>query len=270
MVRSSERPDQPPTKVAGSAVEPQGTSAKSDLPPSPTHSDKSSDSEGRPVREKLKDTRIDALSSSDAVPGADLPMSDAPNGNGAVTARSREQSPSGSESERGRLRRKRSREEFEEEQEAEKHAEKKERHARKKSRDVTSPQDSDADPLTKPTKTSIPPIIENDVDESMLSGDEPGKVQNATSTSAPSAETGTSDNQTGTTVSPKNKRTRDQADKTESTVAAGISKDGVAEGKTEEERTTKRPRDKDDPQPPAEAESKIKVRFLVSRSSVSC
>jgi Ran-binding protein 3 len=263
MVRSSERPVLPPTDTAGSAVELHETFAKSDPPSSPTHSDKSSDSEGRPVREKLKDTRIDALSSSDAVPSSDLPMSDAPNSNGAIVARYEEQSPSGSESERGRLRRKRSREDFEEEQEIEKQAEKKERHARKKSRDVTSPQDSDADPLTKLTKTSIPPIIEDDVDESMLSVDELGKVQDTTSTSAASAATGASDKKTGAAVSPKNKRTRDQTDKAELTVAAGSTDDDVAAVKTEEERTTKRPRDKSDPQLPVKNESNTKVRISV-------
>jgi Ran-binding protein 3 len=264
MVRSSERPVLHHTDTADSTVEPQETSTKSDLPSSPTHSDKSSDSEGRPVREKLKDTRIDALSSSDLVPSSDLPMSDAPNGNGAVVARYEEQSPSGSESERGRLRRKRSREDFEEEQEAEKQTEKKERHARKKSRDVTSPQDSDADPLTKPKKPSIPPIIENDVDETMHSVDESGKVQDATSTNAAGVATGASDKKTGTAVSPKNKRTRDQTDKAELTIAAGYTNDDVAAVKTEEERTTKRPRDKSDPQPPAANENKTKVRILVT------
>lgn len=213
------------------------------------------------MREKLQETRIDAQSSSDPVAGSDLPMNDAPNGNGAVTAQSGDQSPSGSESERGRLRRKRSREDFEDDQEeAEKHPDKKERHARKKSRDVTSPHPSDVDALKKSAKTSVPPIHENDGDEAMLTVDEPRKVQNSTSKNPVASEIGASGKESGAVTSPKNKRTRDQADKADLDLTAKNSKDTSAAITLEEERTSKRPRDKDDPQPPSGAvEGTVKI-----------
>ncbi|KAF2714235.1 hypothetical protein K504DRAFT_450807 [Pleomassaria siparia CBS 279.74] len=186
MERLLKRPEspQPPTKSNGSAAEHPEPTTKPDLPPSPTRSDKSSESEGRPVREKLQETRIDAQTTSDAIPTSDLPMDDAPNGTTAPIAQAGDQSPSGSESERGRLRRKRSREDFEDDQEIEKHPKKKEhhteRHARKKSRDVTSPKDSDVDILTKAPKTSVAPIHENDGDEVMATADVPAHAQSST------------------------------------------------------------------------------------------
>ncbi|CAO2652898.1 Nn.00g023090.m01.CDS01 [Neocucurbitaria sp. VM-36] len=204
---------------------------------SPARSDKSSDSEGRPVREKLKETRIDAQATSDPIPSSDQPTNDISNG----TAKMADQSASGSDSERGRLRRKRSREDFEDEAEADKHPEKKvevgERHARKKSRDITKD-----DLPTKPAPSTISRIEENDAE--MTSPDK------KTSTSA------VSDKASGADTSPKNKRTRDQAeDGTETAVESltNASANGKPVEKAEDERNTKRLRDKDDVQPAVEA-----------------
>ena len=185
MVPSPERPKLPQAsaKTVDSADEPQDKPAKAVLPPSPTHSVRSSDSEGRPVREKLQETRIDARISSDLGPSSDLPMNDAPNGTNTATGLPREFSPSGSEGERGRLRRKRSREDFEDDQDGEKHPKKKaeERHTRKKSRDVTSPKDSDVEPLASSVKSLVTPIHEDDGDDSMPSIEESASSHNKTS-----------------------------------------------------------------------------------------
>ncbi|KAI4955348.1 hypothetical protein J4E91_001208 [Alternaria rosae] len=216
-------------------------------PTSPARSDKSSDSEGKNVREKLKDTQIDAQATSDPVPSSDRPMNDAPNG----STKAGEHSASGSDSERGRLRRKRSREDFEEEAEADKHPEKKvERHARKRSRDITA--DLEATVPGKPSPSTISSIRENDGDEQMTS---PNKNTSTTTTAdkAPVAET-----------SPKNKRTRDQVEK-DTEASAEASEDAPANGKpveksAGEERDTKRLRDKEEAHPAMDATgSKTKI-----------
>lgn len=213
---------------------------------SPARSDKSSDSEGKPVRDKLKETRIDAQNTNPA-DESDQHMKDVPNGSAKVG----EQSASGSDSERGRVRRKRSREDFEDEVEAEKQSGKKieagtGRHVRKKSRDI-----SKDDMPTKPAPSTIPRIEEHDTDEQMTS---PNK-NNATLTA--------SDKTSGVKTSPQNKRTRDQAETDpEAVVAASesVTTNGAASKKTEEERDTKRLRDKDDsPLASGTAESKTKV-----------
>lgn len=188
--------------------------------PSPTRSDKSSDSEGKPVREKLKETTLDAQ----APPTQH--KEDAPT-NGAHG-----ENNSGSDSDRGRLRRKRSREDFEDEDA--KHPEKKqERHTRKKSRDVTSPSSSDLESV-KPMKPLIPSIKEDDNNESKRS-----VTRDAT------PESGVSEKKPAVT-SPKNKRTREQAEEqaatgANSTDAGSENSDQVP--KSEDERTVKRPRD---------------------------
>ncbi|KAF1843449.1 uncharacterized protein K460DRAFT_288755 [Cucurbitaria berberidis CBS 394.84] len=199
---------------------------------SPARSDRSSDSEGRPVREKLKETRIDAQATSDPTPSADQAMNDVLNGRVKVG----DQSTSGSDSERGRLRRKRSREDFEDEAEADKQPEKKvevgERHRRKKSRDVTKD-----DLPAKVAPSTISSIEENDAE--MAS---PNKK----------ASTGTASGKvSGVDTSPKNKRTRDQVEgDADNTIEA--SKEASANGelakKAGDERDTKRLRDKDDVQ----------------------
>lgn len=234
----------------------QPTSTNADQPTSPPRSDKSSDSEGRPVREKLKETRIDAKGTSDPAPGSDAYMNDAST-NGAQGGNS----TSGSDSERGRLRRKRSREDFEDDQEEAKHPEKKqERHTRKKSRDVTSPKDPDAEIPAKPTNTSVPPITENE-DETMQSQENPrSQTSAADRQSTPEAVVSTKD--VDSITSPKNKRTREQA---EAAAEAGISltadsKDSKPALKAEDERTSKRPRDGLDAQPAEEgAKGEVKV-----------
>lgn len=197
---------------------------------SPAPSDKSSDSEGKPVREKLKETRIDAQ----GVAASDHVL----NGN----AKGGEQSTSGSDSERGRLRRKRSREDFEDEGEGDKHAGKKvevapERHMRKRSRDISK---DDLPP--KPIPTKISSIDENDTDEQMTS---PRKDQTSAATAA-------------SDTSPKNKRTRDQAEI--ETLAQHDATNGEStNGKPTEERDTKRPRDQEGEKATRDAVSNPKV-----------
>ncbi|KAI4655536.1 hypothetical protein J4E93_000250 [Alternaria ventricosa] len=226
MTDASEKP-----QATTAAAAPSDDTTKA-APTSPARSDKSSDSEGKNVREKLKDTQIDAQATSDPVPGSDRPMNDAPNG----TAKAGEHSASGSDSERGRLRRKRSREDFEEEAEADKHPEKKvERHARKRSRDITA--DLEAGVPGKPSPSTISSIQENDGDEQMTS---PNK--NTSTTTAP-------DKAPGAGTSPKNKRTRDQVEK-DTEASAEASEDASANGKPAgksagDERDTKRLRDKE-------------------------
>jgi Ran-binding protein 3 len=222
-------------------------------PTSPARSDKSSDSEGKNVREKLKDTQIDAQATSDSTPSSDQRMHDAPNG----SAKAGEHSASGSDSERGRLRRKRSREDFEDEAEADKHPEKKvERHARKRSRDITA--DLEAAAPRKPSPSTISSIQENDVDEQMTS---PNKNTSTTTTA---------DKASGAGTSPKNKRTRDQVEK-DTEASAEASEGASANGKPVEksagdERDTKRLRDKEEAQPTTDATtSKTKVWWLALR-----
>ncbi|KAF1944998.1 hypothetical protein EJ02DRAFT_65098 [Clathrospora elynae] len=209
---------------------------------SPARSDRSSDSEGKTVRKKMKDTQIDAQATSDPVQRSDQPMHDAPNGSAQVG----EQSASGSDSERGRLRRKRSWEDVEDEAGADKQPEKL-RHARKRSRDIT--RDIAAAFPLKPVPSAISSIEENDGDEHMAS---PNKNASTTATTdkAPEADT-----------SPKNKRTRDQIEK--DAEAAGAAEAVFANGKpvkkAGDERDTKRLRDKDEVQPFTNANSKTKI-----------
>ncbi|KAG9191974.1 hypothetical protein G6011_10708 [Alternaria panax] len=232
--------------TAAAATAPEETTTAA--PTSPARSDKSSDSEGKNVREKLKDTQIDTHATSDATLSFDQRMmNDAPNG----SAKAGEHSASGSDSERGRLRRKRSREDFEDEAEVDKHPEKKvERHARKRSRDITA--DLETAAPRKPSPSTISSIQENDADEQMTS---PNKHSSTTTTAdkAPKAR-----------ASPKNKRTRDQIEK-DTEASAEASKDASANGKpvtksAGDERDTKRLRDKEEAQSTNDAtESKTKI-----------
>jgi Ran-binding protein 3 len=227
-------PKQHETAV-GTSSAPENMDAVKAAPTSPARSDKSSDSEGKPVRDKLKETRIDAQGTSDPTTNSSQHMEEVVNGSEKVG----ENSTSGSDSDRGRLRRKRSREDFEDEQEAERQPDKKlekneRHHVRKKSRDI---KDIQSGMPLKPPKASVSRIEENDGDEQMTS---PSK-----DTSKAVAATAT----TRTDTSPKNKRTRDQAEEglvatTES--AKEPTANGKAFSKTEDEREAKRPRDKDE------------------------
>ncbi|KAH7072362.1 hypothetical protein FB567DRAFT_201124 [Paraphoma chrysanthemicola] len=222
---------------------------KSDAQPAPTspaRSDKSSDSEGKPVRDKLKETRIDAQGTTDAVPSVDKNMDDVVNGH----VKGGERSASGSDSDRGRLRRKRSREDFEDDNEGEKQPEKKQEkdkeerhHVRKRSRDV---KDIESGTPLKPPTASVARIDEDD-------GDEPMTTPRKDTSKAAAIKTGTI-----TDTSPKNKRTRDQAE--EAVAANNESKketvtNGTPGSKADEERDTKRLRDKEDAQPASTAAS---------------
>ncbi|KAJ4291831.1 hypothetical protein N0V90_009727 [Kalmusia sp. IMI 367209] len=209
--------------------------AESNQPTSPTQSEKSSDSEGRPVREKLKETRIDAQGTSEQPPSSDLPMNDA-----TVNGNPTDASASGSDNERGRLRRKRSREDFEDEHEDVKPQGKKhERHVRKKSRDVTSPIGSDAEVSTKKANGSVPPIAEHDGDTNLPS------ANSATDRQA-TPDAVLSDKEGGTVASPKNKRKLEQAAAGNDIVAEPF-KDTETATKVEE-RDTKRVRDGAEPE----------------------
>lgn len=220
---------------------------KNGVPTSPARSDKSSDSDGKPVRDKLKETRIDAQATSDPAASSDRPMNDVPNG----SANADEHSPSNSDTDRGRVRRKRSREDFEDEVEGEKHPEKKEKgerhHVRKRSRDV---KDIESGAPLKPPTTAVETIQENDADEMMTSP----KKDISTAADAPTT--------TEKDSSPKNKRTRDQAEEA-GAPAEQATKDSVTNGKPvvseDEERDSKRPRDKDEAQSTANAETTTKV-----------
>ncbi|KAL5117116.1 hypothetical protein ACEQ8H_004941 [Pleosporales sp. CAS-2024a] len=212
-------------------------------PTSPAPSDKSSESEGKPVRDKLKETRIDAHGTSDVTKGSDQLMGEASNG----SAQSGEHSASGSDSDRGRLRKKRSREEFEKENEVDKQPEKKQgnererHHVRKRSRDV---KDIESGLPLKPPAASVGRIEETDGDEQMISpsNDHTKAV----------AKTATIEKDT----SPKNKRTRDQVEET-TTATADSAIDATTNGKlgskAEDERDAKRSRDEDTAQPVAGA-----------------
>jgi Ran-binding protein 3 len=217
----------------GSAAEVQDTT-KAD-PASPTRSDKSSDSEGKPVRDKLKETRIDAQGTTNPTTTPDQHMEEAPNG----SAKLGEHSASGSDSDRGRLRRKRSREDFEDYNEPDKQPEKKQEkekerhHVRKRSRDV---KDIESGLPLKPPAATVTRIEENDGDEQMTTPVKP-------TTKAPPVT-----NSTGSDTSPKNKRTRDQAEDdtavtTESANEATVN--GKSGSKSDEERNSKRLRDKE-------------------------
>lgn len=212
-------------------------------PTSPARSDKSSDSEGKPVRDKLKETRIDAQATLEPTATSDQPMEEATNG----SAKAGEHSASGSDSDRGRLRKKRSREEFEQETEPDKQPEKKQEketerhHVRKRSRDV---KDIESGLPLKPPAASVERIEENDGDEQMTS---PNKE-----TSKAVAKTTT----TNSGTSPKNKRTRDQVEEG-AAANAQLEKDRTSNGKpvpsAEDERDSKRLRDKDNAVPAANA-----------------
>ena len=222
-------------------------------PTSPARSDKSSDSEGRPVREKLKETRIDALATSDSAPTADQQMEDIPNG-----STNTEQSASGSDSDRGRLRKKRSREDFEDEKDGDDHPEKKHEkerhHVRKRSRDV---KDIESGAPLMPSATSVATIEENDADEQM------------TTPSKDTAKTTAAATNTGTDTSPKNKRTHDQVEEG-TTPVDQTTKDALTNSKpaskAEDERDSKRPRDQDEAQPATATQAAPKVCLCRVRS----
>lgn len=204
---------------------------------SPARSDKSSDSEGRPVREKFQKTSIDATADPTSVFGR---TGDA--ANGALKPGSR--SASGSDSERGQLRRKRSREDMDDENEGdrqpdkkqerlEKGSEKPEKHARKRSRDITN--DLEGRVPSQPATASVSRIEETDAD--MAS-------PNKSAVNMPETEP-----RAGT--SPKNKRPRDETDASaptkDSTEHAPTN--GQAATKKSDERESKRARDKEEAKP---------------------
>ncbi|KAL1598821.1 hypothetical protein SLS60_007963 [Paraconiothyrium brasiliense] len=197
---------------------------------SPARSDRSSDSEGRPVREKLKETRIDAQAIVDEVPNSDQLMNDA-----AVNGHVGEASTSGSDNERGRLRRKRSREEFEDiAEDAKPLGKKHERHARKKSRDVTSPIGSDTEVLKRNANGFIAPIAENDGGVNLPStAATPGRQA--------TPEAVASDKEGATVTSPKNKRKLEQTAPGADT--ATEPSEATSSTAKPEERDTKRARD---------------------------
>ncbi|KAF1926477.1 uncharacterized protein M421DRAFT_67455 [Didymella exigua CBS 183.55] len=204
---------------------------------SPARSDKSTDSEGRPVREKFQKTSIDATANPISVLGR---TSGAANG----TLKPGSRSASGSDSERGRLRRKRSREDIDDDNEGGKQPDKKQerlekgpekptRHARKRSRDM--PTDLEDGALPKPATAPVSRIEETDAE--MAS---PNKA--AAKTTDTEARAGTS---------PKNKRPRDETDASEA--AEDCTKDaptnGQAATKEGDERESKRARDKEEARP---------------------
>lgn len=210
---------------------------------SPARSDKSSDSEGKEVRNKLKETQIDAQATSD-------PHSGSPQHTRDTAA---DVSASGSDSERGRLRRKRSREDFEDEGEAEKQPEKRpelgsERHRRKRSRDISR----DEIPPTKPAPSTISRIAEND-----------GDGQTNTPKKDDAAATTATDKVSRTGTSPKTKRTREQLEEeTETTEknSEGIADSGKTRTESSGERDTKRLRDQEGDQSDKDAvEPKTKI-----------
>ena len=229
----------------------EASAAKSEQLASPARSDRSSDSEGRPVREKLKETRIGEPSTADQALNSDRPMADAaPNGQTGET------STSGSDNEpRGRQRRKRSREDGEDAAEDAKPLGKKhERHTRKKSRDVTSPMGSDTELLLKRANGTIAPIAEDDGDVNAPS--------TATSTSRQATPEGVTSSRGGDAVtSPKNKRKLEQTAVSNDTTAGSS---GATSATTKpEERDTKRPRDGVVSDPVSKvAETQSKVHYI--------
>ncbi|KAH8728966.1 hypothetical protein GQ44DRAFT_500896 [Phaeosphaeriaceae sp. PMI808] len=250
MAASSEQQVAPATTTATSQAQPDDITKMG--PTSPSQSEKSSDSEGRPVREKLKETRIDAQAASDRKSYSDQPMKDVPNG----TANAGELSSSGSDSDRGRLRRKRSREDFEDDHEAEKQPEKKQEkekegrhHRRKRSRDV---KDIESGLPLKPLAASVERIEENDGDEQMTT---PNKHTAKAVLSGKDSETDTS---------PKNKRTRDQVEEDTAATREPVP-NAVANGKpvskSDDERNSKRPRDKAEDQPATKVAAKATTKI---------
>lgn len=250
--RGSPQPPADTTDAAGAPRE--VSSSTSAIPTSPARSDKSSESEGKPVREKLKETRIDGQASSDPAQGSDQPMNDVTNGNTHSTTG--DQNTSESENGRGRiLRRKRSHDDYDED--LEKPTEKKvERHVRKKSRDVTSPKNIEDDILPNPPQIPVARI-----DETMVTVDEP-QSHNSTSNGPATPDAPTLDKQEAMVTSPNNKRTRDQA-KTEEGSGSDIPVEdskGLQSSDKAEEPSSKRPKDKDDVKPSkGTEETKTKV-----------
>lgn len=225
MARSSEPIEtlQRPLGTADTATAPGTIVQPSETPTSPARSDKSSDSEGKPVRKQLQDTTLEPHV-PDPTPGSDLTMGDATNGADAPG----ELSGSGSESGRGRLRRKRSREDFEDE---EKPQGKKvqESHIRKKSRDLTSSDDQ-----------------EGDVSIMSVDNTQDATVPTSRDATPEEEKTGKSDRKI---ISPKNKRTLEQTKSGEDITSGGggnDAKDNEAAGVVREERDTKRQKDADD------------------------
>jgi Ran-binding protein 3 len=235
----ADSPKQHETAV-GTDSAPENKDAAKAAPTSPARSDKSSDSEGKPVRDKLKETRIDAQSTLDPTTSSSQHMEEVVNGGEKIG----ENSTSGSDSDRGRLRRKRSREDFEDEQEAEKQPDKKHEknerhHVRKRSRDI---KDIQSGMPLKPPKASVSRIEENDGDEQMTS---PSK-----DTTKAVAATAT----TSIDTSPKNKRTRDQAEEDPAATTESAQEptaNGKSVSKADDEREAKRPRDKDEANVPS-------------------
>ncbi|KAF2877450.1 hypothetical protein BDV95DRAFT_625334 [Massariosphaeria phaeospora] len=250
MARSPERRE--PT-TASSVDEQQAAPGHAAPSPSPARSDRSSDSEGKPVRDKLKETRIDAKA-SDRVPSSDLAMSDAPNGTVPDTSQPAEHSTSESDSDRGRLRRKRSREDFEDDQD-QSQPKKKEQHARKKSRDITSPKPFEIQNMTSLPSTSVPRIEEKDGDESMVPTED--SVQQHTSVDKEQTSPEATEQDTQPVTSPKNKRTLSQVEGGLKGPNAEVSAPAL---KTQMERDPKRQREKSEPQLAAEVtENQAKV-----------
>lgn len=241
--------DKPLEAAAGAIKSNDPTTAKSDHLTSPARSDRSDDSEGRPVREKLKETRIDGKGNSDQAAGNGQSLNPV-----AANGHLGEASTSGSDNERGRLRRKRSREDFEEEAEDANHEEKKhERHTRKKSRDMTSPVGSDVEVPKLSANGSVAPIAE-DVHMAAAAGVVDRKA---------TPEVMGSDNDGGVT-SPKNKRKLEQTTPG-SEVAAGSAR---AEG-----RNTKRSREGADSEPVTqvtEINSTVCLMLQESRTFTNC
>ena len=198
---------------------------------SPARSDKSSESEGRPVREKFQKTSIDAT----ATPISGLGHVTADNVNGSLQSGSG--SASGSDSDRGRLRRKRSREDLDDDNEGhtqpdkkheriEQGSEKPARHARKRSKDITKDLEDGA--LAKSATTPVSRIDE--VDAEMVSPQK-SEAQPTESETRPGA-------------SPKNKRPRAETEGTEP--AQDSTTNTPANGqatKSSDERESKRVRD---------------------------
>jgi Ran-binding protein 3 len=251
MADSSKQPE----SVDRASSAPETKDAANPAPTSPARSDKSSDSEGKPVRDKLKETRIDAQGASESAPGADHHMEEAVNGSEKVG----ENSTSGSDSDGNRLGRKRSREAFEDEPEADKHPEKKHEknerhHVRKRSRDV---KDIESGMPLKPPKASVERIEENDGDEHM------------TTPSKDAAKAVAATASTMTDHSPKNKRTRDQAEKDTAAAAESATEptaNGKPASKAEDEREAKRPRDEDEAKATAPT-AKVCMSLVISQYS---
>ncbi|KAJ4407080.1 hypothetical protein N0V91_004247 [Didymella pomorum] len=217
-----------------SSLEQQGPVPKAaEAAVSPARSDKSSDSEGRPVREKFQKTSIDATANPISVLEH---AKDAANG----TLKPGSHSASGSDSERGRLRRKRSREDMDDDKEGDKQPDKKqerlekgsekpEGHARKRSRDITM--DFEGGAMPKPATGPVSRIEETDA-----------------GTASPNKSTEkTTDTGVQASTSPKNKRPRDESisePAEDSTKDAPVN--GQAATKGGDQREAKRARDQEE------------------------